>query len=319
MLEISETQLRYLSFIHAYTEGFGIPPAESEIAKAMKVQPPSVNGMLKKMEIKQFIRRKPSTPRSIEILVDAKMIPAWKKKMVSSFQFYAPKTATKAELDHIMERMISHRKTERNETLRQDRIAKQTLSATNSTVYRFKITLNNSKPPIWRRIETLDVLLSDFHYVIQAAMGWTNSHLHAFNIAGVQFIDRKLLDDNFGASDYMGIRLSELVLQHGPKLKMRYDYDFGDGWMHSVVLEKVIDRTETAIAYPRCVAGRRACPPEDVGGAWGFADFLEAINDPAHEQHDELLDWSGPFSPEELDLDETTQRMQECVRSVCNT
>jgi hypothetical protein len=100
-------------FIYAYTEGFGQPPSELEIAKAMKVQPPSVNGMLKTLEKKQLIRRIPNTPRSIEILVDPAMIPRWKKKMVGSFQFYAPADASQQQFDQIMENIVRHRKAER--------------------------------------------------------------------------------------------------------------------------------------------------------------------------------------------------------------
>jgi hypothetical protein len=83
-----------------------------------------------------------------------------------------------------------------------------------------------------------------------------------------------------------------------------YEYDFGDGWEHEILLEKVL-RPDPAVQYPRCLGGARACPPEDCGGAGGYADFLQAISDPDHEEHDEYLDWiGGEFDPEEFELDE---------------
>jgi len=310
MSELTKAQASYLSFIQAYTEGFGQPPAESEIAKAMKVQPPSVNGMLKTLEKKQLIRRIPNTPRSIEILIDPALIPKWKKKLVGTFQFYAPADASQDQLDRITEAIIERRKAERASKQRQNRIDEQSKSGANSIIYRFKISLKDSKPPIWRRIETPNISLAEFHELIQLAMGWTNSHLHLFDIAGQRYVDAGQIDDDFDAVDYAAIRISDLVRQHGPNLKMRYEYDFGDGWQHSVVLEKISDRIEPANLYPRCIAGKRACPPEDVGGVWGYADFLRAISDPKHEQHEELLEWSGPFDPEAFDIEAATQSMQ---------
>ncbi len=310
MSDFTPTQANYLSFIHAYTEGFGQPPAESEIAKAMKVQPPSVNGMLKSLEKKQLIRRTPNTPRSIEILVDPALIPKWKKKLVGSFQFYAPRNATQEQIDQITEAIVERRKAERARKQREARIDEQSKSGANALIYRFKISLDDSKPPIWRRIETPNVSLSEFHELIQLAMGWTNSHLHLFDIAGQQYIESRQMDDDFDAVDYAGIHISDLVRLHGPKLKMRYEYDFGDGWQHSVVLETISDRTEPANVYPRCIAGKRACPPEDVGGVWGYADFLRTISDPKNEQYEEMLQWSGPFDPEAFDINAATQAMQ---------
>jgi hypothetical protein len=111
------------------------------------------------------------------------------------------------------------------------------------------------------------------------------------------------------AKPYTGITISKLVKQFGPKLKMRYEYDFGDGWEHNVVLEKTIKPAANAI-YPRCTAGKLACPPEDVGGIWGFYEFVEAVNDPKHPEHEDKLDWYGPFEPTEFDKDEATDAMR---------
>jgi hypothetical protein len=144
-------------------------------------------------------------------------------------------------------------------------------------------------------------------------MGWTNSHLHQFEIAGNRYTDpRFMMDDldDFGAIDYSGLRVSDLVAKHGTKLRMGYEYDFGDGWQHEVVLEKVTE-SEPGIRYPRCIDGERACPPEDVGGVYGFADYVEAITNPNHSEHDDYLEWYGPFDPAEFDAAKATRRMRK--------
>ena len=116
--------------------------------------------------------------------------------------------------------------------------------------------------------------------------------------------------DDFSAVGYSGIRVSDLVSEHGAKLWMGYEYDFWGGWQHEVDLQGVIE-SETGIRYPRCIDGERACPPEDVGGVYGFADYVEAITNPNHSDHDELLEWSGPFDPTEFDATQATRRMKK--------
>ncbi len=286
MADFTPKQGQYLAFIHAYTEGFGFPPAESEIAKAMKVSPPSVNQMMKTLERKSLIRRRAGVPRSIEILVSPDVIPKWKKRITSTQKVW----------------------------VRVDPAERSTgRSKGKATVYRFKITLKDTRPPIWRRIETKDVTLEKLHELTQTAMGWTNSHLHQFEIGDTRYTDPRFMEhawDDFGAISYAGVRVSDLVSQHGTKLRIDYEYDFGDGWQHSIVLEKVTD-AEPGVRYPRCIDGDRACPPEDVGGVWGFADFVEAITNSDHEQHEEFLEWNGPFDPTEFDAKKATRRMKE--------
>lgn len=288
MADVTPTQGRYLAYIHAYTEGFGLPPAESEIADAIGVSPPSVNQMMKTLEKKGLIRRQPGVPRSIEVLVSPEAIPKWKGKRIT--------------------------RTVREWTLAKP-AARHPGQASGSTVaiYRFKITLQDSDPAIWRRIETKDVPLGQLHTLIQTAMGWTNSHLHQFEIGGSRYTDpRFMMDefDDFGAVDYSGLRVSDLVAKHGTKLRMGYEYDFGDGWQHEVVLEKVTE-SEPGIRHPRCIDGQRACPPEDVGGVYGFSDFVEAITNPSHSEHDDYLEWHGPFDPTDFDVAQATRRMRK--------
>ncbi|MCA9199792.1 MAG: MarR family transcriptional regulator [Planctomycetales bacterium] len=306
----TKTQLKYLSFIRAYTEGFGQPPSMQEIAEALKVSSPSVNGMLKTLEKNGLIEREAGAARSIEILVDRALIPAWKKKLKSNIQFWAPADASQAQLDQIMESIVSHRKAERISAKREKEVAAKIKAGESPTVYQFKISLNNFKPSIWRRIETLDVTLAELHELIQTAMGWTNSHLHMFRVADQEYADNRMVDEDLGAIDYSGVRVSDLVRQHGPKLKILYEYDFGDGWEHTIVLEKTTPLTGSAGDYPRCLKGVHACPPEDVGGVWGFSDYLDAITDPSHPSHDEMLEWSGPYDFDRFDVQETTAMMQ---------
>jgi DNA-binding transcriptional regulator YdaS (Cro superfamily) len=288
MTDVTPTQGRYLSYIHAYTEGFGVPPAESEIAEVIGVSPPSVNQMMKTLERKGLIRRKPRVPRSIEILIAPEAIPKWNGKRITR----TVRVWTMA-----------------NPAARHPGQARGGKAA----VYRFKIVLQDSAPLIWRRIETKDASLEQLHALIQTAMGWTNSHLHQFEIAGSRYTDpRFMMDDldDFGAIDYSGLRVSDLVTKHGIKLRMSYEYDFGDGWEHEVVLEKVTE-SEPGIRYPRCIDGARACPPEDVGGIWGFADFVEAVTNPSHSEHDDYLEWHGPFDPTDFDAAKATRRMRK--------
>jgi hypothetical protein len=289
MAEVTPTQGRYLAYIHAYTEGFGLPPAESEIAEAIGVSPPSVNQMMKALEKKGLIRRQPRVPRSIEILVPREEIPKWKGKRISR-TVWEWRLASPAA-----------------------RRSKQPSGGGSAAVYRFKIVLQDSDPAIWRRIETNDVALEQLHALIQTAMGWTDSHLHQFEIAGSRYTNRRFMMedlDDFGASDYSGLRISDLVAKHGAKLRMGYEYDFGDGWQHEIVLEKVTE-PEPGIRYPRCVDGERACPPEDIGGVYGFADYVEAITNPSHGSHDDYLESYGPFDPTEFDAAKATRRMRK--------
>ena len=288
MTDLTPTQGRYLSYIHAYIDAFGLPPAESEIAQAIGVSPPSVNQMMKTLERKSFIRRDPGVPRSIEILMPLETIPKWKGKRVS-------RTVKVWTLDEPTSRKAGQ------------------AYGRKAVVYRFKVTLKDSAPPIWRRIETKDATLEKLHELIQTAMGWMNCHLHQFQIAGRYYTDARFVDDafdDFGAEDYSGLKISDLVQERGTKLKLLYEYDFGDCWQHDVVLESVVD-VESRARYPRCVAGERACPPEDVGGVWGFANYLEAITDPDHEEHEDLLEWNGRFDPEAFDAKEATRNMQK--------
>lgn len=183
-----------------------------------------------------------------------------------------------------------------------------------AAVFQFKITLLGVKPPIWRRIQVQDGTLDDLHDHIQMAMGWTNSHLHQFEIQGQVYGDPELLDDGFGPlkfGDSKMTRLSAVLPRTSKRFVFRYIYDFGDSWEHEILFEGEIPFDAKA-RYPRCISGKRACPPEDCGGIWGYGDLLEILSNPDHEEHRERLRWmGGPFDPEAFDPSVTTTKMQE--------
>ncbi len=180
--------------------------------------------------------------------------------------------------------------------------------ADTSPAYQLKVTLQNTKPPIWRRIQVrAGITLPQLHDAIQVAMGWTDSHLHLFNIGGV---DYGMPDPEF-ANDMRSeqrVRLGRVVTTE--KDRFVYEYDFGDSWTHNILLEKILP-PEPDVHYPRCLAGKRTCPPEDVGGVWGYAEFLETIRDADHPEHDDMLDWcGGAFDPEAFSLDEVNAALR---------
>jgi hypothetical protein len=180
-------------------------------------------------------------------------------------------------------------------------------AATN--VHVLKVTLRGIKPPVWRRVELASsATLADLHAVIQAALGWWDYHLHEFEIAGVRYG----VDDGEGWGEppkkETGARLAK-VAPAGARFS--YTYDFGDNWEHTVEVEKIVP-AEPGRTYPAVVGGRRACPPEDCGGTWGYANFLDAISDPAHDEHESMLEWVGhPFDPEAFDPAEFAQRLKD--------
>ncbi|KUG23070.1 hypothetical protein ASZ90_007147 [hydrocarbon metagenome] len=176
-------------------------------------------------------------------------------------------------------------------------------------LFQLKITLNHIKPPIWRRVLVdSDIKLPDLHKIIQTVMGWTNSHLHQFIIGNRYY---SLPDDESFCKvvDYRRIKLDSLF--NTPKSKFIYEYDFGDGWEHSIVIEKILPREKNTY-YPICIDGKRSCPPEDCGGAFGYENLITIINNPEHEEYNEMMEWLGDyFAPEEFNIDEVNEFLSE--------
>ena len=153
-------------------------------------------------------------------------------------------------------------------------------------VYQLKITLRDIQPPIWRRVQVKDCTLSELHEIIQVAMGWENYHLYDFEVGGEHYTDPRGMAD-LDMEDASRVKLSQVAAEG--KAKFRYTYDFGDNWQHEVLVEKVVSPGE-GMTYPACIDGKRACPPEDVGGPWGYMEFVEAIRDP---EHPHMKEWLG--------------------------
>lgn len=175
------------------------------------------------------------------------------------------------------------------------------------TVHQLKITLRGVKPPIWRRVVVPSASrLDEVATYLIGAMGWTNSHLHAFYI-GERRYDMIGPFSEGDELDEAQFTLREVFDSVGSV--MRFEYDFGDGWEHDVLLEavRIAKKSET---YPYCIGGRRACPPEDCGGPWGYQELLELRERGAGNEWDEQrLEWLGDFDPEEFDVEWATEAM----------
>ena len=188
------------------------------------------------------------------------------------------------------------------------------MNATGS-VARLKITLDEVEPGVMRRLEIpLDLRLDRLHLVLQAAMGWTNSHLYEFRIRDIGW---GILDPewDFGSGPLDARKATLLkVLQDTGAKTFKYLYDFGDGWEHTIRIER-ISPADPDTAYPILIDAVGRCPPEDVGGPPGYEEFLEALADPEHERHAEMHEWLGvSFDPNDVDPSEISQALQATAR-----
>ncbi len=167
--------------------------------------------------------------------------------------------------------------------------------------YQLKISLLHIKPPIWRRVLVPGNLnLARLHLVIQDAMGWENEHLHEFERAGMRFGTHDF--DDWLAPDVEDEKKYTLERLFVAKDRFKYVYDMGDSWRHEIRVEKVIE--DASGATPRCIAGQRACPPEDCGGVWGYEELLEGLADANHPDHEGALERVGDeWKPEDFDVD----------------
>jgi len=187
-------------------------------------------------------------------------------------------------------------------------------------IVRAEVQILGIEPRIVRTLELPKTLnMAGFHEVLQAAFGWTDSHLHQFIIGGVVYGAPEFDED--GLADHRTFEATELrmvdfVFPHYPEeqvITIRYEYDFGDNWRHQIRMEE--HPREEGVTYPRCIAASRSGPPEDVGGPYGYADFLEAWRDPAHDEHKAVRRWVGrKFDPEACDLVAINRAIAKAVR-----
>ena len=173
-----------------------------------------------------------------------------------------------------------------------------------------KVTLDHVKPVVQRRLAVpLTLRLDRLHLVLQAALGWTDSHLYEIRARDVGWgVPDPDFDD--GPLDARKTLLADILEDTGVRT-FKYLYDFGDGWEHTVKLERIIDAAP-GCAYPTLIEAKGRCPPEDVGGPWGYAEFLEIMADPMHAEHAETTAWAGEhFDPKTVDLDALSRAVQQ--------
>jgi hypothetical protein len=177
-------------------------------------------------------------------------------------------------------------------------------------VFRLKVTLDGIRPPIWRRIQVRgDMSLFKLHKILQVVMGWQDYHLHQFSIEDECYsvISREadMLGDDF--KDEKKVKLNRVI--PAEKFKFTYEYDFGDGWNHDILVEKIF-RPEEELKHPVCLKGKRSAPPEDCGGEGGYYNLLKALEDPSHPEHEDMLAWVGDeYDPEWFDSDIVNDRL----------
>ncbi|MBM4305550.1 MAG: plasmid pRiA4b ORF-3 family protein [Deltaproteobacteria bacterium] len=194
----------------------------------------------------------------------------------------------------------------------------------NHLICQFKVTLKDIQPPIWRRIQVPDKYsFWDLHVAIQDSMGWLDYHLHVFQIHGLRrskVVEIGIPDDEIDEDVILpGWNIPIRDYFREPGNTALYLYDFGDGWQHEVVLEGILLKEE-GIKYPRCIAGKRACPPEDCGSIPGYYDLLNVIKNPKHDEYDEMIAWlkghaknyypydPDRFNPEQVHFDNPKKR-----------
>ena len=183
-----------------------------------------------------------------------------------------------------------------------------------SSIARLKVTLKDVKPAVVRRIEVpLTIRLDRLHLVLQAAVGWTNSHLYEIRARDVGW---GVPDPDWGDGplDARKMRLLGVLEDTGAKT-LNYLYDFGDGWEHTIKVERITDPMP-GLTYPLLIDATGRCPPEDVGGPWGYAEFLEAIANPKHENHADMVQWVGElFDPNTIDFDEHAKAVEALAKA----
>jgi len=181
---------------------------------------------------------------------------------------------------------------------------------TAAPIYQLRIELLDLEPAIWRQVLVpASIRLHKLHVVLLWTMGWAGGHLHEFIIG----------HDHYGEPDphYDTPPLIQrddratLAAALGGRKAFTYLYDYGDGWEHRVTVEKILAR-DPAMKSPQCLDGANACPPEDVGGPPGYVEFLEAISDPKHDEHDALLEWcGGSFDATAFRLEDINVRLRQ--------
>jgi hypothetical protein len=192
------------------------------------------------------------------------------------------------------------------------------------SVYYLRVTLEDSKPAIWRDILVPnDLTLEGLHYVIQIVMGWGNCHLHQFIAENVLYTNGSLrnTDDEYGLLDAEELErqdrnekqytVAHLLSKENDDII--YEYDLGDSWTHQVKLKKILPVDANA-HQPRCIKGEKACPPEDCGGIWGYTDMLDTLRTTENSENTQLLTWFGEdFNPDHFDIEAVNRTLRHLL------
>ncbi len=169
-------------------------------------------------------------------------------------------------------------------------------SPAHNVIMQLKIKLLGvTKPPVWRRLQLrADTRLDQLHEILQAALGWENYHMHVFSFGDEEF---GIPDPELGFSDERQVTLGELT---DVGARFRYTYDFGDDWQHEITVEDLLG-ADPDTHYPALIAAKGACPPEDCGGPWGYANLRQILADPNHDEHQDMLEWLGLDNASDFD------------------
>lgn len=185
-----------------------------------------------------------------------------------------------------------------------------TKTVSSPAIYQLKIFLDEITPRIWRRVLVpSDVTLLKLHDVLQAVMGWKDSHLHQYACQGQRYTDYLSEARDHNSKDERKTRLDHVLLLPGQMLQ--YEYDFGDGWIHHVELEEITQNTDGKGFRPICLEGERNCPPEDCGGPGGYEEVLKAVTNPNDPEYEELAYWAGDYEPEKFDLKKISRHLKK--------
>ncbi len=182
-------------------------------------------------------------------------------------------------------------------------------------IYLLKVSLEGIKPLIWRRLQVPgSANLGWLHAVIQVAMGWSNSHLHQFVLGERLYSDPSFELDEFEDDPHVFDENTTAIRDIAPRAKSAfvYEYDFGDSWEHRITVEKILHADPAAGRFAQCLDGGRACPPEDCGSVWGYADLLKIIRNPKHKEYESMMEWlDGEFDPEAFDRDKINKYLRK--------
>ena len=192
---------------------------------------------------------------------------------------------------------------------------RQAAKATQAPVYHLKVSLEGVEPAIWRRLQVPgNANLGWLHVVIQVAMGWTNSHMHQFIVGERLYSDPRIEINDFEDGPSVLDENVTAIMDIAPRVHSTflYEYDFGDSWEHRIIVEKIRDPDPAVAGVAQCLAGARACPPDDCGGVYGYANLLEVIMDPKHEEYEDMMDWlGGKFEPEAFDREKINKHLRK--------